>query len=733
MLQKDDMTPKDTNTDTNRDRDRDTDTDPSPVTDPSTPTARRKWLALLLQDRFACAAALVLVAVALGAVLGPLLIGDLATRQNLRDPSRPPFSLDQGWAYVLGSDSLGRPVAARLIAAAGTTLSVAVPAVVCSLAVGSVWGMWAGYHGGWRENVSLRIADVILSFPSLLLAVVVLYVFSPSIANIVLVLAVARIPVYLRTARAESAELRSRLFMDAARTFGTSSWATIRRHVAPTVLPTLLTVAALDFCFVMLTESSLSFLGIGIQPPDVSWGLMVAQGRQELQSAWWIAVFPGLAIVITTVSATVLAAWARLSTDPGQRWRQGLRHSGRRLRRLRPSTAGGTGMRRGPATERSVSVPKPANEPPAAVPGTTAESSATAPATTARPIPTTQGAKGERTSTAPSPTRPETLVVDGLSVDIRTPSGPVPVVHGVSFAVRSGETLALLGESGCGKSMTAHAVAGLLDPAAEVVGGQARLDGEDMLGLGARARRRLAGPGLAIVFQDALSALNPVQTVGAQLAEPFRIHERASRRAARAKAVELMERVGIPEARSRADAYPHQFSGGMRQRLLIAMAVALRPKVLLADEPTTALDVTVQAQIMDLLRELRSEQQMALVLITHDLGLVAEHADRVAVMYAGTVVETGPVAEVFGKPNHPYTRGLLESVPAEQLKGSRLSSIPGAPPDPRAVPSGCAFRTRCPMARDLCATHRPTLASTGSGTGVDRASACHFGKELADA
>jgi oligopeptide/dipeptide ABC transporter ATP-binding protein len=190
-----------------------------------------------------------------------------------------------------------------------------------------------------------------------------------------------------------------------------------------------------------------------------------------------------------------------------------------------------------------------------------------------------------------------------------------------------------------------------------------------------------------------------------------------------------MERVGIPEARSRAGAYPHQFSGGMRQRLLIAMAVALRPKVLLADEPTTALDVTVQAQIMDLLLELRSEQRMALVLITHDLGLVAEHADRVAVMYAGTVVETGPVAEVFGKPNHPYTRGLLESVPAEQHKGSRLNSIPGSPPDPRSVPSGCAFRMRCPMARDLCATHRPVLETTGA----DRAAACHFGKELADA
>ncbi|WAU81260.1 dipeptide/oligopeptide/nickel ABC transporter permease/ATP-binding protein [Streptomyces sp. Qhu-G9] len=698
-------------------KDADHDSDAGPGT--GRVTARRKWLALLLQDRFACAAALVLLAVGVCAVLGPLLVGDLATQQNLRDPGRSPFTLDHGWAFVLGSDSLGRPVAARLITAAGTTLSVAVPAVLCSLVIGSVWGMWAGYHGGRRENVSLRIADVILSFPSLLLAVVVLYVFSPSAANIVLVLAVARIPVYLRTARAESAELRSRLFMDAARTFGTGSWAVIRRHVAPTVLPTLLTVAALDFCFVMLTESSLSFLGIGIQPPDVSWGLMVAQGRQELQSSWWIAVFPGLAIVMTTVSATVLAAWARLSTDPGQRWRHGLRRGGRR-----------GGPRGRPATEGTGAVHAPESAAPGAHHGPDAGPAAptaadVGPAAAVHTVPRPrEGADGTATGA-----QDDTLAVDALSVDIRTPAGSVPVVRGVSFAVRSGETLALLGESGCGKSMTAHAVAGLLDPAAQVVGGQARLEGEDLLALGARARRKLAGPGLAIVFQDALSALNPVQTVGAQLAEPFRIHEKMSRRAAKARAVELMERVGIPEASSRADAYPHQFSGGMRQRLLIAMAVALRPKVLLADEPTTALDVTVQAQIMDLLRELRGEQRMALVLITHDLGLVAEHADRVAVMYAGTVVETGPVGEVFGKPNHPYTRGLLESVPAEQHKGSRLSSIPGNPPDPRSVPSGCAFRLRCPMARDLCATHRPELAGTGAG----RAAACHFAKELADA
>ncbi|SFA77944.1 peptide/nickel transport system permease protein [Amycolatopsis marina] len=280
-----------------------------------------RMLSLLGKDRFASVATGVLMFVALCAAVGPTLFGDLATEQHLRADNLPPLSIGEGWAFLLGSDSLGRSVLARLIVAASTTMSVAVPAVLVSLVVGSIWGMWAGFHRGWRENVSMRIADVILSFPSLLLAVVVLYVFTPSIANIIAVLAIARIPIYLRTARAESAELQSRLFVDAARTFGTGNWATIRRHVAPIVLPTLLTVAAVDFCFVMLTESSLSFLGIGIQPPDVSWGLMVAQGRQELQTAWWIAVFPGLAIVITTVSATIIAAWARIATDPGQRWR----------------------------------------------------------------------------------------------------------------------------------------------------------------------------------------------------------------------------------------------------------------------------------------------------------------------------------------------------------------------------------------------------------------------------
>jgi peptide/nickel transport system permease protein len=281
---------------------------------------RQKWWQLLGKDKFAAVAAVILGLVVATALLGPWLIGDRAVRQDLRASLRPP-SFDHGFFGLLGTDVLGRSVLARLVEAAGTTLSVAVPAVLCSLVIGSALGMWAGYHGGWRESVAMRVADVILSFPSLLLAVVVLYVFSPSAANIVAILAFARIPIYVRTSRAESAELRTRLFVDAARTFGTRAWPTIYRHLLPIVLPTLLTVATLDFCFVMLSESSLSFLGIGIQPPEVSWGLMVAQGRQYLQTAWWIAVLPGVAIVVTTVSATILAAWVRLATDPAQRWR----------------------------------------------------------------------------------------------------------------------------------------------------------------------------------------------------------------------------------------------------------------------------------------------------------------------------------------------------------------------------------------------------------------------------
>ncbi|MGV0744244.1 ABC transporter ATP-binding protein [Mycolicibacterium sp. XJ870] len=316
------------------------------------------------------------------------------------------------------------------------------------------------------------------------------------------------------------------------------------------------------------------------------------------------------------------------------------------------------------------------------------------------------------------------LQVDGLCVDIRTITGTVRAVNNVSFAAHRGETLALLGESGCGKSMTATALVGLLEPVAEVVSGTATLGATDLFSAGRKKRRELAGTELAIVFQDALTALNPLYTVGTQLAEPFRIHQGMSAKEAKRRAVELMDRVGIPQPETRLNSYPHQFSGGMRQRLLIAMAVALNPSVLIADEPTTALDVTVQAQIMALLRDLRTEYDMAVVLITHDLALVAEEADRVAVMYAGQVVETGPVAEVFANPRHPYTKGLLDSVPVSAVRGDTLKSIGGSPPDLHSIPPGCVYQDRCPLARDICVTTRPVLEGDG------RRSACHFPQEV---
>ncbi|MET0200187.1 ABC transporter ATP-binding protein [Rhodococcus sp. RS1C4] len=336
---------------------------------------------------------------------------------------------------------------------------------------------------------------------------------------------------------------------------------------------------------------------------------------------------------------------------------------------------------------------------------------------------------------APAPARPDTdriaMDVRDLTVDLRTPSGVIRAVDHVTFSARRGETLALLGESGCGKSMTAQAVVGLLEPIADVTDGSVEIDSSDLgkvdlVSAKSKVRRHIAATELAIVFQDALTALNPVYTVGTQLAEPFRIHRGLSAKEAKVEAISLMRRVGIPQPESRADSYPHQFSGGMRQRLLIAMAVALSPSVLLADEPTTALDVTVQAQIMTLLRELRTEHDMAVVLITHDLALVAEEADRVAIMYAGNVVETGLVSEVFADPRHPYTKGLLDSVPVHAVRGEDLKSIGGTPPDLHSVPDGCVYQARCPLARDICIDRRPSLEPVGDG----RFSACHFSNEV---
>ncbi|GAB3164526.1 ABC transporter ATP-binding protein [Myceligenerans halotolerans] len=356
------------------------------------------------------------------------------------------------------------------------------------------------------------------------------------------------------------------------------------------------------------------------------------------------------------------------------------------------------------------------------------------------------------------------LEVRDLAVEFRTSEGVVRAVDGVSYRVEAGRTLAVVGESGSGKSVSSLAVMGLLPDTARVTRGEARLAGEDLLGLSRREHRSRCGDRIAMVFQDALAALNPVHTVGYQLTEALRRRRGMSRRDAGRRAVELLDLVQVPNARGRVKDYPHQLSGGMRQRVMIATALAMDPDVLIADEPTTALDVTVQAQVLRLLAEIQAERRMGLVLITHDLGVVAGMADDVTVMYAGRVVERAPVRDAFRAPAHPYTRALLRSIPSaggdagvgrgrrrsspgsgsqddvgagqarralddRELDGRRrLPVIPGRPPDPAALPTGCAFHPRCDLARDVCRSDTPPLFATSTAT--ERMSACHFAAEV---
>ncbi|MFD3945048.1 ABC transporter ATP-binding protein [Streptomyces sp. NPDC058579] len=318
------------------------------------------------------------------------------------------------------------------------------------------------------------------------------------------------------------------------------------------------------------------------------------------------------------------------------------------------------------------------------------------------------------------------LEVRDLHVEFHTRDGVAKAVNGVSYSVDAGETLAVLGESGSGKSVTAQAIMGILDiPPGKISGGEILFQGRDLLKLKEDERRKVRGAKMAMIFQDALSSLNPVISVGDQLGEMFQVHQGLSRKDSRAKAIELMDRVRIPAAKERVGQYPHQFSGGMRQRIMIAMALSLEPDLIIADEPTTALDVTVQAQVMDLLAELQRELNMGLILITHDLGVVADVADKIAVMYAGRIVETSPVHEIYKSPAHPYTRGLLDSIPRLDQKGQELYAIKGLPPNLLAIPPGCAFNPRCPLARDVCRTDEPPLYDVSE----ERRSACHFWQE----
>ena len=330
-----------------------------------------------------------------------------------------------------------------------------------------------------------------------------------------------------------------------------------------------------------------------------------------------------------------------------------------------------------------------------------------------------------------APPRPAVLQVEDIRTRFHTRDGTVHAVNGISFDVGEGELLGVVGESGSGKSVTMMSMLKLLPmPPAEIVSGRARLDGEDLLALDTDELRHVRGARVGFIFQDPMTSLNPVLTVGYQLTEPLRVHLGMSRREARQRATELLERVGIPAAASRLGDFPHQFSGGMRQRVMIAIALACNPKVLIADEPTTALDVTIQAQILDLVKRLRRESGMAIIWITHDLGVIAGLADRVMVMYGGLVVERASVGKLYKHPRHPYTRGLLGTLPRlDGTRAERLESIPGQPPNLDRAPAACPFAPRCGHAFERCRRENPVLERVGEGHEV----ACWLEAEAADA
>ena len=581
----------------------------------------------------------VVALIILVAIAAPLLGLADPVRQDIANRLAGPMA-----GSPLGRDEFGRDVMSRLIWGARTSLGVAFASALIAGIIGTAFGLIGGWFRGIGEILTVRSMDIILCFPPVLLALLVVTLMGPGAGTLILVLSVLYLPGFARVTYAEVLSARSLDYVEAARALGAPTWRILGRTVLPNVAGPVLVQLSLAVASAVVLESGLSFLGLGVVPPAPSWGLMIRGARATMEQAPMLLLWPCLALTVTILAMNLLCDGLRDAVDPRTpSGRRGLRLVDRVLPGLLP---------------------------------------------------------------APAPRTEAVLEVRNLTVEIDTPRGPIRPVQDVSLSVHAGETLAIVGESGSGKSVTATAVMGLLPPVAVPVEGHAWLSGQDVLRLDEPGLRALRGGPMAMVFQDPMSSLNPVHTVGAQVVEAIQAHQKIGAAEAWAKAEELFRRVGIADPAKRLRVYPHEMSGGMRQRVMIAMGIANRPKLLICDEPTTALDVTVQAQILDLLRDLKRETGTAMIFITHSLGVVSEIADRVAVMYAGQVVEQGSVAEVFGRPLHPYTRALLEAVPEGEAPPV---GIPGIVPPPHAFPVGCRFAPRCRFARPACEAAPPAL------------------------
>jgi peptide/nickel transport system permease protein len=566
--------------------------------------------------------------------------------------------------HWLGTDKLGRDLLAQLIYGTRSVIVATLVAGAVAIVIGVPLGLIAGYSSGWPEVVISRIADGLMALPVIIVLLAVAGILGNNLTLAMAVLGVILSAGFIRLVRTSTQAIRSELFVDAARAQGVSPVRIVTRHVLPNILSPVIVQLSFGLGVGILAVAGLSFLGLGPAPPAPTWGSMVFQATQNLSVAPWQLIPSGVAIMLTVLAFNFIGD--AIIDRPRAR------------------------VRRKPRVAISAA--------------TTAD-------------------RALHAAVADDRVRAGLLVVEGLTVAFATPaSQPLVVLDNVSFAVGPGEAVALVGESGCGKTMTSRAVVGMLPAGGVISAGQVHFDGNDVTALSESQWSRVRGCEIAYVAQDPLVALDPCFSVRSLLVEALRRHGMKSRSAARVAAAELLARVGIPEPESVLSRFAHQLSGGMAQRVAIALALTGSPKLLIADEPTSALDVTVQAELLDLLRSLQQDMGMAVLLVSHDFGVVADFCSRAVVMYAGQVVEDSPALELFRAPAHPYTERLLSATPHNASRETELPTIEGMVPPPGLWPTGCHFAPRCPRAEAACTLGPIPLAAPT----VERSSRCLF-------